>query len=184
MTVQPTAFGRKLPPTDWEGDDLVPGSGGHYVTCADTATGRMAYWATNGRINVDGKQIRARIYPPDPNGVDLAQAAQGLHSLTGLTVVQSSMTRAQQLTWLRGGKGLIVPGLYSAIPRAYRFQAAADFAHMLFLGYITHDGTKVRKWDPLNPNVHTFGEWIPVAEIIPFLDSLSWNVGYVPLQHL
>lgn len=184
MTVQPTAFGRRIPPTDFEGDDLVPGAGPHYVTCSDTATGRAAYWATNGRVNVDGKAIRAKITPRDPNGVSLAQAAQGLHSLTGLTVVQVDWTRAQQLTWLRAGKGLIVPGLYSAVPRAYRFQAAADFAHMMFLDYISHDGLTVRKHDPLNPATHSFGETIPLRLLIPFLDSLPWSVGYIPLQHL
>lgn len=180
---QPSAYGRLIPPVDWEGDDFTPGAGGKYVTCADTATGRMAYWATNSKVNVDGRQIRARISPRDPNGVTLAQAAQGLHSLTGLTLVIVNMTLAQKLTWLRAGKGLVVNGYYDSVPRAYRFQAFADFNHTMFIDFISHDGTMVRKHDPLNPNIHAYGEVIPLADIKPFINSLPlWQIGYVPLR--
>lgn len=184
MTAQPTGFGRKIPPTDWEGDDLTPGAGGMYVTCTDTAAGRMAYWATNGRVDIDGRVIRAHVSPPDPDGLTMAQAAQGLHSATGLTMVVGTMTAAQRLAWLRRGLGLVVPGMYGAVPRAYRFQASADFAHAIFFDFVGHDGKSVRKHDPLNPNTHTFGETMPLADALPFLNSLlAWPVGYVPLQH-
>lgn len=181
--IQPTGYGRKVPPTDWEGDDFTPGSHGEYVTCCDTATGRMAYWATNGRTNVDGRQIRAHVSPPDPNGITMAQAAQGLHSLTGLTMLVVPMTLSQKIAWLRAGRGLVVPGRYSAMPRAYRFQAAADFTHSIFLDFVGRDGRTLRKHDPLNPNTHTYGETMPLADAMAFIDSLpAWPVGYVPLQ--
>jgi len=178
---QPMSFGRKCPLNDWEGDDLVPGSGGEYVTCADTATGRMAYWATNGRTDVDGKQIRAEIHPHDPNGVTMSQAAQGLHSLTGLNVVQIHWTTKQKLAWLRAGKGLIIPGHYWSVPRAYRQQAAASFNHMMFFPYINQSGL-VRLYDPLNPATHEYGKFVHYSHLLPFINSLSWAVGYVPLQ--
>lgn len=180
----PTGFGRKLPLTDWEGDDFIPGSGDKYVSCMDTAAGRMAAWATNLRINVDGKQIRAKISPKDPNGVDINQAAQGLHTLTGLTLVRVNFTLAQRLAWLRKGNGLVVPGYYGAVPRAYRFQAACNFNHTMFIAFINRSNM-VRKYDPLDPNTHSYGEVCPLSAIQPFINSLPrWQVGYVPLQHL
>lgn len=184
MTV-PHAFGRNLPLTDWEGDDFTPGSGGAYVTCMDTSAGRMVAWATNGRVVHDGKWYRSHLSKPDPNGITLTQAAQAVHSGTGLTLVEASMTLSQRLSWLRAGKGLVVAGMYSSVPRAYRFQASANFSHAMFFCYISHDGKMIRKYDPLNPNVHAYGEFIPLAQMVPFLSSLpAWKVGYVALQPL
>src|SRR4029077_6393416 len=71
---QPTYRGRKLPPNDWEGDDFTPGAGGKYVTCMDTATGRMIYYATNGRVDHDGRFYRRFVVPPDSNGINFQQA--------------------------------------------------------------------------------------------------------------
>lgn len=180
----PTGFGRKLPLTDWEGDDFTPGAGGKSVTCMDTAVGRMAAWATNLRVNVDGRAIRAKISPRDPNGVDIVQAAQGLHSLTGLTLVHVNMTLAAKLAWLRKGNGLVVPGRYATIARAYRFQAAADFTHAIFFAFV-NSSNMVREYDPLDPRTHAYGEVVPLSAVAAFINSLpSWQVGYVPLQHL
>lgn len=182
---QPTVFGRKLPPNDWEGDDLVY-SGGRFVTCTDTSLGRMAYWATNGQVNLDGKQIRAAVYPRDPDGITLAQGAQALHHLTGLEVViDYGWSSAEVKTHLRYGRGLCIAGWYRAIPREYREQFRADFTHRMWVSHRSEATGNVRTWDPLNPR-HEYGRWLPWDVIWDFI--MSWGshaeIGYVPLGAL
>ena len=183
---QPTYKGRKLPINDWEGDDLTPGAGGRYVTCMDTATGRMVYYATNGRVDHDGKYYRRYVIPPDPNGVNFAQMDDAIHRVNAnLDIVyHSNWTRAQTTAWLKAGRGLIVTGLYSTIPRAYRHQRGAEFSHAMFISHMNRDLTAMRLWDPLNPDLSGYGEHVPTSILWPFLRSLGSLAGYVPLHPL
>ena len=143
---------RKLPRQDWEGDDFTPGAGGKFVTCMDTATGRMLAWATNGRIDLDGRQIRAAITPPDPNGANFAQMQTVIHKLTGLHLVyREGWTQREVADWLRAGRGLIYIGMYGTLPREYRHQATGDFAHAMFAPRAAT--TTLRNYDPLNPRI-------------------------------
>lgn len=181
----PTAFGRNLPKQDWEGDDFTPGAGGKYVTCMDTAAGRMVAWATNGRINKDGRVYRAAVHPHDPNGITMEQADQAVHTVAGLDIVRpAGWNQATVIAHLRAGKGLIIIGLYSSLPRAYRFQASAAFAHGMFVTHIS--GSNMRLYDPLDPNTNVYGRVVPASLLWPYLISLPthYQVGYVPLQHL
>ena len=181
----PTQARRKRPLTDWEGDDHVPGSGGRYVSCVDTATGRALAWATNGRITYDGQRIRAAVRPPDVNGITFEQADQAIHSLCGRHLVRmTDPTKAKVNAWLRAGKGLVVAGKYADIPRAYRFQYGADFNHAIFLSRTNASGTIVREYDPLDPRVHQYGTLVPLSVLWPFIASLGYYVAYVPLEHL
>ena len=181
-----TFKGRTLPFNDWEGDDFTPGAGGHWVTCMDTAAGRAACWATNGRVCVDGKVVRAHVVPRDTNGINFVQADQALGAIhAGLHVIHPDDWRQAKVTsWLKAGRGLIVTGIYSEIPRAYRHQASANFAHAMFVSHINAEGTGMRLYDPLNPKTHERGEWAPTSILWPFLRSRGWQVGYVPLQPL
>jgi hypothetical protein len=183
--MSPIAYGRNLPLTDWEGDDFTPGAGGAYVSCMDTAVGRMLYWATNGRKNLDGKQIRAAVKPADPNGITFEQANQAVHSLTGLNVLYANESQHWIENWLiNRGHGLVIAGNYSAIPRQYRFQAAANFRHAIFIIGQGPAGN-TREYDPLDPRIHLYGEInIPMSAIWPFVASLNGLVGYIPLQHV
>jgi hypothetical protein len=187
---QPMVKGRKLPRNDWEGDDFTPGAGGHYVTCQDTAVGRMVAYATNGRIDKDGKVYRAAI-PHDPDGITLQQADIAVHRVAGLDmVIPSGWTWANVLSHLRACKGLVVDGWYAEIPRAYRYQQGDDFAHAMFISHYSST-SGMRVWDPLNPDTTAWGRWMPAPVIRDFLEELSRRngtaslyVGYVPLQHL
>ena len=183
--------GRKLPHGDWEGDDFTPGAGGKWVTCTDTSLGRMVAYATNGRVNRDGRVYRAAIHPHDPDGVTLPQAAQACMTVTGLPfVIPPHWQWPELLAHLRARKGAVVQGWYSGIPREYRFQARADFGHATWIShYSTTSGMRV--WDALDPNTTHHGQWIPARYIRAFMEELSRRngttalyVGYVKLQPL
>lgn len=186
MASTSTAFnGRKLPRQDWEGDDFTPGARGAYVTCMDTAAGRMVAYATNGRIDKDGKVYRAAIKPPDPNGVNYDQITQAVRDVAHLPLIHSSgWTRGGVTSWLKAGKGLMVTGWYERIPRQYRFQANGSFLHEMFVTHINSRGDLMRLWDPLDPRTDLHGRVVPSSILWPFLDSSGWMAGYVPLQHL
>ena len=176
-----TYKGRNLPLNDWEGDDNIPGSGGSYVTCMDTATGRMLAYATNGRITRDGKVIRSYVKPADPNGINFDQAAQAVKSMCGRDLVHYSGW-LHPSAWIRQASGLIMIGVYNTIPRNYRWQASADFNHAMFVAY--SDGVNALLYDPLDPQTHNYGRMVPVSILWPFMESLGWTGGYIPLEHL
>lgn len=178
----PRLNGRLLPRNDWEGDDFTPGAGGKYVTCVDTAAGRMVAFATNGRVNHDGTVYRKAIVPADPNGITLDQVATAVHRLTGLTLVRPKWTIAQVEAHLRAGRGLVFIGQYAYIPRPYRYQAAADFLHAMFATHLSRSG--VRVWDPLNPDIHRWGRWVPWSIIRSYIVSGHLDVAYIGLQPL
>ena len=189
--IQPKGIGgRKLPRQDWEGDDSTPGAGGAYVTCQDSATGRMVAYATNGRTDRDGKVYRAAV-PYDPDGVTLQQMQHAVREVAHLPlIIPSDWHWPKVLAWLRAGKGLIVDGWYSEVPRKYRYQRDADFGHALWISHFSHT-SGMRVWDPLNPDLDSYGRWIPAPYIKDFLESgarhWGWGhlfVGYVPLQIL
>ena len=181
--IQPRVFGRKLPRNDFEGDDRTPGAGGEYVTCMDTAAGRMVAWATNGRIDKDGRVYRAVLN--DPDGITLDQAAVAIKRVADLDLVQPRGWDLRHVkTHLRYGRGLIIDGWYSAVPRAYRHQAFADFTHAMWVSHMSAATGNVRLWDPLNPDVHAYGRWVPGPVIWAFLETLHFTCGYVPLEAL
>jgi len=104
-------LGRKLPHQDFEGDDFVPGSRGKWVTCTDTAAGRMVAYATNGRINKGGGYYRAAIHPHDPDGVTLSQAQQAVKKVAGLNLlIPPAWDWSEVFAYLRARKGLVVQG--------------------------------------------------------------------------
>jgi hypothetical protein len=179
------AFGRKLPRNDFEGDDFTPGAGGHYVTCTDTAAGRMVAWATNGRIDKDGKVYRAAAPGVPSGGLTLPQVAVAVHRVADLMlVIPSDWHWPDVLAWLKKGGGLVIQGHYAAIPRAYRYQAFADFNHAMWASHYS-PSSGVRDWDPLNPDTTAYGRWVPLSVIRDFTLSLGYvSVGYVPLQPL
>lgn len=183
----PLANGRKLPRNDWEGDDFTPGAGGSFVTCQDTAAGRMLAYATNGRIDLDGRLIRSKIYPADPNGVSLSQVANAIRLLTSPDRIlhYGNKTLSEMRTWLAppNYRGLVVDGNYWLIPRAYRYQANANFAHALFISHKSPT-SGYRVWDPLNPDTTAWGRWIPPAAIEPFMTSLNGLCGWITLEPL
>lgn len=178
----PTVRGRKLPPNDWEGDDPAPVRN---RTCMDTAAGRMLAYATNGAVTLDGKQIRAAVHPHDADGITMAQASQAIHSLTGREIVQHrGWPLAGIKTHLRYARGLIVIGMYGSVPRAYRHQAGADFAHAMWCSHLSASSGSVRLWDPLNPDIHAYGRWVPAPIIWAFLETLDNQCGHIPLDPL
>ncbi len=186
----PLLDGRKLPANDFEGDDFTPGAGGAFVTCQDTASGRMVAYATNGRVDVDGKTYRANLGVPDSNGISFQQVAVAVHRVAGKTLVIPGATpgvgrfgRAAVVAWLTARKGLVVDGYYGSIDRAYRSQAGADFNHAIWFSHISPT-SGARMWDPLNPDIHGYGRWVPVAVLLAFAASLDYLVAYVELEPL
>lgn len=189
--------GRKLPHGDWEGDDFTPGAGGRYVTCTDTSAGRALAWATNGRKDLDGRQIRAAVRPRDSDGINLHQAKQAIESLTNTTLVipeHWSWTEVSIHLRHRPYVGLVAQGWYGEIPRKYRFQQRADFGHaMWFSHYSATSNKSVRVWDALDPNTDHHGQWVPVTYVRAFMEELARRegvgpnrlfCGYIPLQRL
>ena len=180
----PTAFGRKYPKNDWEGDDFTPGAGGHYVTCVDTSCGRAISWATNGRIDLDGSVIRSHVTPPDPNGITFEQAKPAIKAVSGLDlIIPAAWGKAKTAAHLTAGKGLCVIGNYAALSPIYRSQAGnADFRHCIWFSHISAT-SGVRMWDALTTNAG-WGRWIPEADFWAFVTSGSYRLAYVPLQQL
>ena len=180
---QPIVFGRKLPRNDWEGDDFTPGARGQWVTCSDTAGGRMVAWATNGRVDRDGRVYRAAVHPHDPDGLTLEQAGQAIHTISGLDlIIERDWDLADVKTHLRYGRGLMIGGWYSALPRACRHQLSGDFFHRMWVSHLTATGN-VRLWDPLNPDTTAYGRIVPAQVIYDFIATLP-EYGYVKLQPL
>lgn len=187
----PKYRGRLLPRNDWEGDDFAPYRVVPYVTCCDTACGRAVSWATNGRIDQDGKVYRRAVNPPDPNGITLDQAAQAVASVAHLPLLRPIDWGEREVKfWLRTkAAGLVIQGIYAEIPRQYRFQAGGDFGHSMFVSHLSWDGKSMRLYDPLNPATHEYGKHVPSEILWPFLKSLAYRdgayrVAYVPLQPL
>ena len=183
--IPPTVRGRKLSLNDWEGDDFVSGAGGKSVTCMDTAAGRMLAFAINGYVTLDGKTIRAAVHPHDVDGITMTQASLAIEALSGRGIVQHrGWPLANVKTHLRYARGLIVIGMYSAIPRAYRHQAYADFAHAMWVSHTSAATGNARRWDPLNPAIHEYGRWVPASVIWGFLASLGNQCGFIQLEPL
>lgn len=186
MTV-PLYRGRPLPRQDWEGDDFTPGAGGHYVTCQDTTGGRILSFATGGLVDLDGKTIRAAVVPHDSSGISLSQLRDAIHKLSGRNLITPVWTPAQARAWLRAGNALDVNGMYFTVPRNYRFQKRADFAHAIaFVGSFLRAGVEMTyEYDPLDPQTHNYGRPVPMADVfMPFAASLAWTerFGYIPLE--
>jgi hypothetical protein len=181
--------GRKLPAQDFEGDDATPGANGKWVSCTDTALGRGIAYATNGRIDRDGKVYRAAVPGHDPDGITLHQAAVAARAVADVKLVIPDDWRwAQVLTHLKARRGLIVQGWYAQIPRAFRFQASAEFGHAMWISHLSPT-SGMRVWDPLDANTTRHGQWVPASAIRVFMEELSRRNGtsslycaYVPLQ--
>ena len=183
--------GRRLPHGDWEGDDRTPGAGGEFVTCTDTAAGRALCYATNGRINLDGRAIRAAVHPHDVNGLNLLQAKRAIESLSISTIIlPQTWDWADLRTHLRARKGSIIQIWYGSIPRMYRHQADGTLGHAV---WVSHDSlaSGCRTWDPLDANTSHHGQWIPAKWIRAAAEEWADRcrsphllVGYIPLQHL
>ena len=183
-TLQPTAFDRKLPRQDWEGDDFTPGAGGHYVTCMDTSVGRDVAYATNGKVDKDGRVYRASI-AYDPDGITLQQARSAVDAVAHRSfIIPVAWHDADVVRHLNKGMGLVITGAYDTIPREYRYQPKADFAHAMFASHRSMGSGNVRVWDALNPNTNAYGRWYPLPVILAFIRSLGYAVGYVPLDIL
>jgi hypothetical protein len=84
---------------------------------------------------------------------------------------------------LYAGKGLMVGGWYFQIDRAYRYQLPANFTHEIWISHYSKT-SGMRVWDPLNPDIHGRGRWMPASMIFKFAASLNYQVAYVPLEPL
>jgi hypothetical protein len=142
----------------------------------------MAYWATNGDVDLDGQAIRAAIRPRDSDGVSFGQVSVAIQSLTnGRCVLKwSTQSLADIRSWLDVGLGYVIDGYYGAIPRGYREQVRADFNHAVWIS--NRDGGQYRVWDPLNKNLDSYGRWLPAYAIEPFIRSLSGLSAWITLE--
>ena len=179
---QPLAFGRKLPLNDFEGDD------GHdsWVTCTATSAGRAVAWATNGRIVKDGSAYydASSGHVPD-GGQTLQQVAVGVANIAHLKlIVGTGWDWTDVMAHLKVGGGVILAGRYDALPRAYRYQAKGDFGHRIWCSHYSPT-SGIRTWDPLNPDIHAWGRWLPLSVVKAFALSFGHvDAGYVPLGKL
>ena len=182
MTAQPFAFGRRLPLNDWEGDD----HGASWLTCTATSAGRAVAWATNGRIDKDGAAYRAASPAISPGGGQtLQQVAVGVAALAHCQLIAAvGWDWSDVMAHLKVGGGVILAGRYDALPRAYRYQAFGDFSHRIWCSHYSPT-SGIRTWDPLNPDIHAWGRWLPLSVVKAFALSLGHvDAGYVPLQKL
>ena len=179
--IPPTVMGRWLPLNDWEGDDF-PNA---YKTCTATSAGRAVAFATNGRIDHDGKIYRAAAPSQPDGGQTLEQAGQAIATVAKLPlIIPTGWDRVNALTHLRYARGLIVQGKYSVVPRAFRYQAFAGFDHAMWFSHLSAQSGNFRGWDPLNPDTSGYGRWYPPSVFWAFVESLNFSVAFVPLQKL
>jgi hypothetical protein len=54
----------------------------------------------------------------------------------------------------------------------------------MFVSHISQATFNWRVWDPLDRNLNGYGRWIPEASMWAFIESLNFQVSYVPLQAL
>ena len=179
---QPLAFGRKLPLNDWEGDD------GHdsWITCSATSAGRAVAWSTNGRLVKDGTVYRNASPGAAPDGGQtLQQVAVGVANIAHLKlIIPVGWQWADVMAHLKVGGGVILAGRYDSMDRAYRYQLAGNFGHRIFCTHYSPT-SGIRTYDPLNPDIHSWGRWLPLAVVKGFALSLGHvDAGYVPLQSL
>ena len=180
--------GRKLPHGDFEGDDFTPGADGKWVTCTDSSLGRMISYATNVRTELDGRDVRRAVHPPDTGGLTLGQLKQAAGALGFELVTPLNWHWPDVLAHLRAGKGLVMQLWYDEIPRAYRYQAKAAFGHATFASHFSPT-SGIRDWDALDANETHHGSWVPRQYIRAALEEWARRVGsghllvaYVPLQ--
>ena len=178
--IAPTVMGRKLPLGDWEGDDADS-----WVGCTATSAGRAVAFSTNGRIVHDGSVYYAAAPHDVGGGQSLEQAQLAVKKVANLDlVIPIGWQRKDVTTHLRYARGLIVQGNYAVIPRAYRYQLGADFLHAMWFSHLSAATGNFRRWDPLNPNIHEYGAWLPADVFWAFVESLNFSVAYVPLEPL
>ena len=177
----PKAFGGRLVPRNVsEVDDHTPGAHGHLVTCGDSSAAVAAAWASNGREVHDGSVYRA--VTKDPDGVTLDQLATEIKSVAGLTLIQPKGWAWGACSYhLVNGTALIIQGLYSSLPREYRYQDGAAFTHDMCALYRSL-ASGVRLYDPLDPDRTGYGRWLPAAVVRKFIESGGVTVGYLVNQ--
>ena len=151
----------------------------------DTAAGRMLAFATNGYVTLDGKTIRAAVHPHDSDGITMDQASAAIFALTAREIVQHrGWPLANVKTHLRYARGLIVIGWLDSLPSEYWHQASAHFPHAMWVSHRSASTTNWRVWNPLNRDLAGYGEWIPEADMLAFMDTLGNQCGYIPLEPL
>jgi hypothetical protein len=151
----------------------------------------MVAYATNGREDHDGQTYRAAVVPHDADGVRFDQLQPAVLKVAKVKlIVPTSWEWDDVLAHLRAKKGLVLDGWYEALPRAYRYQLKSDFAHAIWASHFSHT-SGMRIWDPLNPDIHSYGRWMPGTVVRDFLEELQYRmhagslyVAYVPLQRL
>lgn len=144
----------------------------------------MAYYATDGDVDLDGQAIRAQIRPRDSDGVSFGQVAVALAGMTNppLQLRWSTQSLWEIRSWLDAGLGLVVDGYYGAIPRSSREQPRADFNHAIWIAQ--RQDNQYRVWDPLNKDLSGYGKWHPADAIEPFVRSLSGLSAWITLVPL
>jgi hypothetical protein len=178
---QPTVFGRKLPRNDYEGDDGVVS----FRTCRDSSIGRIVAFATNGRVDRDGRVYRAAVTPHDPDGITIEQAAQAVLRVAHLKLVVPRWGMVELDQHLAAARGVVVDGWYDALPLEDRCQAGDDhFTHSIFASHSSAKTGNVRVWDALDKDLTGYGRWIGAKAFWLFAASLHYQCSYVPLQHL
>ena len=125
--------------------------------------------------------------------LDFAEKAlPNLNSLAEVKLLSALIDQLLRnlLAHLTAKRGLIVQGWYSRIPRAYRFQAAAEFGHAVWISHYSST-SGMRVWDALDANTKHHGQWVPVVAIRAFAEDLARRNGttslycaFVALQHL
>ena len=182
MPTLPNLAGRIFPINDWEGDDppVI-----NYKSCNASAGGRAVAWATNGRIDIDGyRYYQAAPHDPKTGGQTLQQVQQAVLSVAKRKlIIPQGWDSHRMSSWLYAGNGLMVGGWYNVIERAYRYQKFADFTHEIWISHYSKN-SGMRVWDPLNPDIHGRGRWMPATMIFNFAASLDYQVAYVPLESL
>lgn len=136
---------------------------------------------TLGRIRTTGARMRACQYDQS-GGTDLSDAKTAWSRCFGQYLdVRLKITWSTFISAVKAGRGAIVVGWYSYIPRVYRGQDSSWFGHAVYINEVRTSDGALLMYDPLRE----IAVWIPQIYIKRFAGAMrttSGTLGYGYVQ--
>jgi hypothetical protein len=128
---------------------------------------------TLGRIRTTGAKMRS-CQDDQWGGTDLINAQTAWRRCFSQYLdVRLKITWSTFISSLRAGRGAILVGWYSYIPRQYRGQDSANFGHAIYINEVRASDGALLMYDPLK----NFPVWVPQIYIKRFAGNLRLRTG-------
>lgn len=141
--------------------------------CSAYAMGMAIGKATYGGSQVTGRQIRVLSGVPNYSGMSIPDIMVASDKLHVPIFNMSGRPWADVMAALRAGRGVILQGLYSAIPDRYSGQLGFKGAHAIFIDHLSSTG-RLYMMDPLQK---VGARWMDESIMRAFADALAAREG-------